>query len=288
MFLCLALLLAGQGVLAKPAAAPDLKTVSTGGVVIAVDDGRVTVAGEGFVKKITLLAVEEGYIIDGATGWFLSLSDLAPGLKVTAYYAPVLTRSIPPQAKSVAVVVGEGSEAAHYFKAGEVEKLPNGVRVLNDNRDQYVTITCDVLGYPQQMIEGGEFLAWYSVNTMSMPAQAAALRVLPLDRLAPDIAVRLGADIIVAGGQKLSAAPAESEDGTLLLPLRAICEALGYAVGWENENKAAVLRKGGLLVATVPAAGRGREAARLVNGVLCAPVDFFAITLGHTIRIAKE
>ena len=295
-FLCFALLLTGRGALSSPAERPELKTASTGGTITSVSGGRVLVTGQGFVNEILLLAVADGYILDGATGRPLELTALTPGIAVTAYYSPVTARSMPPQAKAIAVIVG-GPESARYFKAGQVEKLPNGVRILNDNRDQYITITNDVLFYPQQITAEGEFLAWYPVSTLSMPGQATALRVLPLNRVRPDIAVNLSEGAVVAGGRNLRLGPPKIENGALFLPLRSICESLGYAVYWEKEKNTAILRKGDTFM--VAAAGEnfcGPQLSpikldvppRLFAGTLYAPVEFFAQALGHTVQVSKE
>jgi hypothetical protein len=296
-FLCFALLLTGRDALASPAGRPELKTASTGGTIVSVSEGRVTVAGKGFVDEITLLAVEGGYILDGATGRPLDFSALKPGIEVTVYYSPLTARSLPPQAKAIAVVVGGGPETALYFKAGQVEKLPNGVRILNDNRDQYITITNDVLFYPQQITVGGEFLAWYPVSTLSMPGQATALRALPLRRVRPDIAVSLKEGSILAGGRKLTLGQPKVENNVLFLPLRSICESLGYTVYWEKEKKSAVLRKGDVL-AFVAADDNScgpplspiklDVPPRLFAGALYVPVEFFAQALGHAVQVSKE
>ncbi|MDR3348265.1 MAG: copper amine oxidase N-terminal domain-containing protein [Acidaminococcales bacterium] len=296
LLICIALLAAGGSVFAAPADSPELKTASTSGVITAVSGERVTIAGKGFVDEIVLLAVAAGYVLDGATGRALDISALSPGIEVTAYYAPNITRSLPPQAKAIAVVTGAGPETARYFKAGQVERLPGGIRVLNDNRDQYIAITGEVFSQAQEITAGGEFLAWYPVSTLSMPGQATALRVLPLNRARPDIVVDLRDGSVMAGGRKVRPEPLKGEGDALFLPLRAICENFGYKVEWEKESRTAFLLKDNVFMSVTaddnycgsplsPIALKSPPLLR--NGVLYAPVEFFARALGYTVKIDK-
>jgi hypothetical protein len=175
-----------------------------------------------------------------------------------------------------------------------VDKLPGGIRVLNDNRDQYVTITGNVYSPQQEIAVGGEFLAWYPVSAMSMPGQATALRVMPLNRLQPDVVINLGSGAVTVGGRKLPVEPLKGENGALFLPLRVVCTSLGYTVEWEKESQTAVLLKDDVfMTATANDNYCGPSLSPVVlevpplirDGVLYAPVEFFTRVLGHTVQV---
>lgn len=81
-------------------------------------------------------------------------------------------------------------------------------------------------------------VVFYDVSTRSIPAQTTPKKIIVLSKKesAPTGDVS-GFDIEV-NGKTIAAAPAfRAEDGTVMLPVRAIAEALGIDVGWEGKSQ---------------------------------------------------
>ena len=97
------------------------------------------------------------------------------------------------------------------------------------------------------IVPGTRVLAWYSVVTLSLPAQASPEKVMVFPS---DYAGWVAADglTVTVNGQALAlegAAAAKVENGHLMVPVRALAEALGCEVAWEPyTNQVTVTRDG--------------------------------------------
>ena len=109
------------------------------------------------------------------------MNRLHVGDELTAYYSPVMTRSLPPQSKAYALVMGNGEHDAIYMHVGEIEQTKNGVRILSSNNDVYVTIPKTVEDDADKLKKGDKILVWYDFMALSMPAQATAIKAEFLD-----------------------------------------------------------------------------------------------------------
>jgi len=110
-------------------------------------------------------------------------------------------------------------------------------------------ITADGLEY-DGAIEGRRLVVIYGISTRSIPELATATTVIALFEDAvtlpeplPDYIMDVSLMPIIVEGTQLSAPAAfMAEDGvTIMVPLRAIAESLGFTVGWDGDSRAVTL-----------------------------------------------
>ena len=77
--------------------------------------------------------------------------------------------------------MGNGEHDAIYMQVAEVNKVKNGVEVLNSNEDTLVTIPTKVEDDANELIAGDRILVWYDFVAMSMPGKATATKAEILD-----------------------------------------------------------------------------------------------------------
>lgn len=279
--------------------APQVQEVlNTRGQIDFVGNDSIVVSGEGSYREVALAITDKTYIVQGSDGSRLSFDQLKKGDAVTVYYGPSLTRSIPPQGRATAVIVGDPDESAFYLKAAEVERLADGdIRVLNTNRDSLITIRKGSFANIEKVREGSELLVWYKMMALSMPGQATSLKTILLSEGA-DLRVQMSAGVISVRGKELSGgtSPFEQND-VVYLPLREVAEQLGYAVRWDVESQTAQLLQG---ARTAQLSVGSKEYAKmkmrvqlqqvplLKDGKLFAPVAFFTDVLDLQVQIFRK
>jgi hypothetical protein len=157
-------------------------------------------------------------------------------------------------------------------------------------------------------IEGRRMIVIYSSSTRSYPALTMAAKVIVLyedavtgpepipEWMSSGSAIdATGWPILVDG--ELIAAPAafQTEDGIVMVPVRAVAEALGYDVNWDHETKSVRLgvaihlwigntevhfgRRAPIAISTAP---------QIVDGSTYVPLDFFIDVLGLPKAFAFE
>lgn len=280
-----------DGISAKPIIERSVQNViSTKGEIKGINKSQVRVFGEGAYSEIVLNIQDSTYIQNAQDGTQIPFKDLKKGDTITAYYSPSVTRSIPPQGNAIALIVGtpKTGSAGMYMKVAKVEENKDGsIKVLCTNSDRLVTIKPDIFAQTTDIKEGSELIVWYEMMTMSIPAQAKATKVVLLPARA-DIRVDTGAGTIVANGKKLALSVddrIESNENTLMLPLRVIAESLGYNVAWDDATKTVELQNGARTMATMTIGSKtyGKfkmgiqldYAPEIINGKTLVPVEFF-------------
>ena len=269
---------------------------STSGRITNITGDRVTVEGTGYTPTVTLIRVSDGYIRDGLTGEVLTINDLAKNMEVTVYYTPAMTRSMPPQTKSLAIITGISPNTAKYFQVGSVEEFNGKTRVLDVKKSQYVTISNDIFPYPSYITSGQELLLWYPVSTLSMPGQATAVKAMSIYHSKPDIIINMQAGVAAVNQKEIHLThDTQKTTDTLYLPVRAISEALGFNVGWNAAEQSititniafpAALSVGSTIYQKDGQSITLKNAPILAeDGITLAPLDFFTKVLGATIDI---
>lgn len=132
--------------------------------------------------------------IDGETEKYTDMSALKVGMEVQLTLSVAMTRSMPPIANAYMVVANYSIDKQmqpNYVIVSEIEPGAEGaVRLLNQNKDTYVSITADLQidsitadgaeagtnVKNTELKEGDVVIAWYGVVALSYPAQAGALR----------------------------------------------------------------------------------------------------------------
>lgn len=97
----------------------------------------------------------------------------------------------------------------------------------------------------------------YGVSTRSIPAQTSPSKVIVLfedkeqveDKVEDEEVVNIMNDVssmeLIVEGKRIDAPSAyRNQEGTVMLPLRAIAEALGYEVTWQGETQSVMIGKG--------------------------------------------
>ena len=155
----------------------------TRGELVAIEDGRYVVKGEGNRQLVAAEVSSSTYVVDGVTGKLRFPTALKVGTKVTAYYSSRMTRSLPGQSQAYAMIIGEpGEKTASYFEVAQATLAADGsyMTVLNSNNDLIATV--DVKACPDfaKIKKGDKLLLWSSFATMSLPAQTNAEKVVIL------------------------------------------------------------------------------------------------------------
>lgn len=151
------------------------------GTITEINDDMITMQDTEGKQSVTLIVRWNTEILNGKNGEDVDLNRLHVGDELTAYYSPISTRSFPPQSKAYALVMGNGEHDAIYMHVDEIEKVKNGVRILNSNKDVYVTIPNTVEDDADKLQKGDKILVWYDFMALSMPAQATATKAKILD-----------------------------------------------------------------------------------------------------------
>ncbi len=127
-----------------------------------------------------------------------------------------------------------------------------------------------------------QLVVFYDVTTKSIPAQTTPKKVIVLSKKeSKPVSDVSGFDIEVNGSVITASAPFGAADGTVMVPVRAIAEALGWKVGWKGETQT-VFAGEHLSFAignkTYQAHGLNIQldaAPVLKDGVTYVPMDFF-------------
>lgn len=180
--------LAAEGVRAVNIASP-LDAVQapsiyvTRGEIVAIEDGRYVVKGEGNRKLVAAEVSSATYVVEGTTGKLRFPTALKVGEKVTAYYSSRMTRSLPGQSQAYTMIIGEpGEKTASYFEVAQATLAADGsyMTVLNSNNDLIATVDAKACSDFAKIKKGDKLLLWSSFATMSLPAQTNAERVVIL------------------------------------------------------------------------------------------------------------
>ena len=155
----------------------------TRGEIVAIEDGRYVVKGEGSRQLVAAEVNSSTYVVDGVTGKLRFPTALKVGTKVTAYYSSRMTRSLPGQSQAYAMIIGEpGEKAASYFEVAQATLAADGsyMTVLNSNNDLIATVDVNACPDFAKIKKGDKLLLWSSFATMSLPAQTNAEKVVIL------------------------------------------------------------------------------------------------------------
>lgn len=255
------------------------------------------------------------FVVSGDT-YMLTEEKLEVGAEVTGFY---LSGNVPmimiyPQQVSAKAlsVKGENTPVAivDRFDENMLNAKADAVAVIGEDVE-----IVDVNGDPYEGELAGKVLAIYSTVTMeSFPAQVVADKVVVLsDEVIPGEGETKEEDAnlteeeiaylkenvptfgFVVENETIEATAAYADDnGTVMVPLRAVAEALGYEVTWVHESKSVILNNSVTLWIGQDAYAIGRAAAveigtapELVNGTTFVPLNFFADILDKTAKISE-
>lgn len=174
--------------------------------------------------------------LEKTTGYY----DIAVGKSVDVYFVKpaVMTLQYPPRYTASVVVIRDEGNPGNAF-VGVIDELglaSDGSIRLNIADDARVTLqsdgsVVDVANACDCLFANRIIIAYYTITTRSFPPIAPVSNVVILDRL--------GVPVFVNGMRLFSAEARVKADGSVMLPLRAIAEALGFEVSWDDDSKTA-------------------------------------------------
>ena len=153
----------------------------TTGEIIEVNENMIVVKGEH--NLIAAMITDETHLLNGKNGKAKKLSSFKVGKEVTVYHSPKMTRSIPAQTVSYAIVLGNNDEKqGKYFKVDKVTLSEDGsyVSVIDTNYNLIATIDKKACKDFTSIESGDELIVWYNMMTMSLPARTNAQKALIL------------------------------------------------------------------------------------------------------------
>ena len=153
----------------------------TTGKIIEVNENMIVVKGEH--NLIAAMITDETHLLNGKNGKAKKLSSFKVGKEVTVYHSPKMTRSIPAQTVSYAIVLGNNDEKqGKYFKVDKVTLSEDGsyVSVIDTNHNLIATIDKKACKDFTSIESGDELIVWYNMMTMSLPARTNAQKALIL------------------------------------------------------------------------------------------------------------
>ena len=169
------------------------------------------------------------------------------GETLYAWVGPDITKSLPPVSTARVLLCGVPADFSvpTYAEVETVTRTETGVDVYVTG-DVILHLGADTQylaapGWEKEtvgaadIVPGTRLLSWYSAATMSIPAQAAPEKVLVFPSAYGGWVAADGLTVTV-NGEELAlegASAAKVENGRLMVPVRAVAEALGCDVAWE-------------------------------------------------------
>ena len=203
-----------------------------------------SIAGARFVaaedkegREANILILDDTYIIDS--------SQVQAGSEITAFYdanAPMIM-IYPPQYKAEVVAIDVQDNIKVEFFDEKLVSVDNTLK-LNISEETEIILE-DGTPFTGDLAHK-KLIVIYGASTRSIPAQTTPSKVIVLAE--PEAigffsftsATSLAVTEIIVNDRHIIEAPAAytNEEGIVMVPLRAISEALGYEVKWDGELKA--------------------------------------------------
>ena len=224
--------------------------ISFGGSVKEIGEDYILVNGE---TEIRFNLSETTYICDYDLN---PVEALKENDNVTVIASAAMTRSIPAQSNAYYILVrtDENAPAPIYAQVAsnngsEIMSSDGNNKIVFDENTPVTANKIRIALKAQDITVGSDIIAFASVVGMSLPAHVPAEKIAVLN-LAP-VAQEHDVEKITFGGNTYDVAvdyissELFGETASERLPLRAVCEALGYTVGWNDADKSIVLSKDG-------------------------------------------
>lgn len=208
--------------------------------------------------KIQFNISDDTILIDSASKNAVSINDIKIGEEIAVDYEVFMTKSIPPQTSANLIITNiSNGGMTNLTYVSQVSNDENGNLVITDDTtDTVITVSKDAkyLPYKTKNIvraddikQGSVVLLWYDTVTLSIPAQAYTENVVIIST--PDESDDF---VLTVNGKEIDTENKPYYDGeTLMVPLRAISETLGYDVSYEDETEKITVSDQQVLKATL-------------------------------------
>jgi len=211
------------------------------GIVKEIKDYQ-TIEGAKFIsvenengEPANIIITDDTYILDNA--------EIEIGATITAYYDATkpMIMIYPPQYSAEVIVVEREDRHVKFdvFDENLVSKDKALKLTISDETEIYLQ---DGTAYEGELANR-KLIVVYSIIRESFPAQTTPEKIIVMAEKAEDLpALEVSQMQIVVNGKVIEAPAAyTNEQGTVMVPLRAIAEALGYTVTWHNETRSVTL-----------------------------------------------
>jgi hypothetical protein len=183
----------------------------------------------------TDFVVEEGMTVFSDLDGLSKFDSVKIGSEADVYFIKPLfmTLQYPPRfTASVVVVRPEGNPGSAFVGAVDKDgRASDGSITLNISDETIITRQSDGKKADASSIRNKIVIAYFAITTRSLPPIALVQKVIVLDNL--------GIPVFVNGVRLFDAAAVVNGDGVILAPLRAVTEALGYDVSWDDATNTA-------------------------------------------------
>ena len=216
------------------------------GTITAVEDGQIIIN----VGAEYAINVDESTIIIDENAQ--KVTDLKVGATVRVVASTMVTRSIPPQCYGYVVMVSEAEAPVFPFYA-EVKAVTaeeDAIKFATADEVYEIAMTAetqvanlDGTALKAEDVKAGDIVLFYTdILTFSIPAQGVANKVVVLGQVVvPETEEEVVVETVVTNLDKVVVNGTEvatkviSEDAATLLHVRAVCEAMGLEVAWDND-----------------------------------------------------
>lgn len=205
------------------------------GVVKKITD-REGVKGSKMIYVINEEGLEANIIVSDDT-YIVNNAEIMTGAVITGFYesnAPMIM-IYPAQYNAKVVAVQSQAENVKVDMFGK--DLVSADNTLKLNISDATEIISQTGKSFKGDLAGGKLVVLYGPSTRSIPAQTNPIKVIVLDDAAD-------MDIIVDNKKIDGPRAYTNEQGTIMVPLRAAAEALGFEVAWDGESKSIMVGKG--------------------------------------------
>ena len=268
---CLLALTLCAGLMCAPAAAAEesapsrLTPVQVWGTITRLDDDSILLENSNESNPNSEIIVhlsETTYLIDAVTGDPMKAEDLKDGDTVYAWVGPAMALSLPPQAAATIVLGNIPADYAvpQYYQVAEVKPqiaqpinppqpltyveftATDGTEVKITDKAQLTPYLTKNMVYLESILPGTELLVWKDSQGSVIKAMLFAYDYRGYLSVSEEAVSVNGA---VVGKTRAG------EDGDVLLPNRAVAEALGMEVSWDAA-KGAVVSYGEKMIKPAP------------------------------------
>lgn len=227
------------------------------------------------------------YFILSEGTYFADGVKIEKGSKITGYYETgrPMIMIYPPQytIDIVTPAYEEGFVKADKFDSNLVSKdgqlklnISEDTEILWENNTQIYWIKQPTTEELETVLSNRQMLVYYEFTTKSIPAQTTPSKIIVLSQQIEDKINIIVEDILIDAPNAYI-----SELGSVMVPVRAIAEALGYEVKWNNIEKSVQIgnnisfKLGENTYTTTDAAITLEEAPVLINDRTFVPLSFF-------------
>ena len=185
-------------------------------------------------------------------------STLKVGEGIYVFHSPIATYSIPPQSPALAIVrnIPQDISCAHYQVVEKVEKLEDGsVQIVTDQGGLHITADAsttlskyvDNKAFALDELKAGDrIMAWYEAVLESYPAQTHARHIMLLPASSTEteketVQPQEGAQLTMELDGKVPNMVGRYENGTAMVPVAAVAQALGFQVTYTPKGHSALV-----------------------------------------------